>query len=72
MLMEGYVTIREIAERWELTTRRVQKMCSEGRIIGVMKFGKAWAIPKDAERPKDERVTTGMYKNWRKKYKVTG
>ena len=43
-----------------------------GRIIGVMKFGKAWAIPKDAERPKDERVTTGMYKNWRKKYKVTG
>ena len=69
--MEGYVTIREIAERWELTTRRVQKMCSDGRIIGVVKFGKSWAIPKDAERPRDERITTGMYKNWRKKYKVS-
>ena len=66
--MEGYATIQEIAERWGLTHRRVQKMCEDGKIPGVTKFGRAWALPADAERPVDERVTTGAYKDWRKKY----
>lgn len=65
--MEEYLTIKEIAEKWGLTPRRVQKMCSEGRLPGVKKFGRDWAIPKDVERPKDARITTGQYKNWRKK-----
>ena len=64
--MNEYVTIKEIAERWGVSTRRVQKMCSDGLIPGVMKFGRDWAIPKDVEKPKDGRVTTGKYKNWRK------
>ena len=42
-------------------------MCSEGRIPGIVKFGRAWAIPSNAELPKDGRVTSGKYKNWRKK-----
>lgn len=65
--MDDYLTIKEIAEKWELTTRRVQKMCSDGKIQGASKFGRDWAIPKDAERPADGRITTGEYKNWRKK-----
>ena len=65
--MEEYLTIKEIAEKWGLTPRRVQKMCSEGRLPGAKKFGRDWAIPKDVERPKDARITTGQYKNWRKK-----
>ncbi len=65
--MEGFATIKEISDRWGLTTRRVQKMCSDGRIPGVTRFGNAWAIPSDVERPKDERITTGAYRNWRKK-----
>ena len=65
--MEGYATIQEIAERWGLTNRRVQKMCEEGKIPGVTKFGRAWALPADAERPVDERITTGAYRNWRTK-----
>ena len=40
---------------------------SDGRIDGVIKFGRAWAIPVDAEKPGDARITTGEYKNWRKK-----
>ena len=67
--MNDYLTIKEVAEKWSLTTRRVQKMCSDGLIPGVIRFGRAWAIPKDAERPADLRVTTGEYKNWRVKYK---
>ena len=65
--MNDYLTIKEVAKMWELTPRRVQKMCSDGRIIGVVKFGKSWAVPKDAEKPPDGRITTGEYKNWRKK-----
>lgn len=67
--MSDYETIRDTAERWGLTVRRVQKMCAEGKIPGVVKFGKQWAVPKNVERPKDARVTTGQYKNWRKNKK---
>ena len=65
--MNGYATIKEIAERWGLTARRVQKMCSDGIIPGVTRFGNSWAIPDDVERPTDRRITTGAYRNWRKK-----
>ena len=44
-------------------------MCAEGRIEGAKKFGRDWAIPADVEKPKDGRVTTGEYKNWRKNAK---
>ena len=67
--MNEYMTISETAEKWNLTKRRVQKMCADGEIKGVMKFGTVWAIPRGAERPKDGRVTTGEYRNWRKKQK---
>ena len=32
-----------------------------------MKFGRDWAIPADAAKPEDKRVTTGEYRNWLKK-----
>lgn len=47
--------------------RTVQTMCNDGRIPDVKKFGKAWAIPDDAEKPVDKRVISGKYRNWRKK-----
>ena len=65
--MNDYLTIKEVAEKWETSTRWVQKMCSDGRIEGVVRFGRAWAIPKKAKKPKDGRITTGEYRNWRKK-----
>jgi hypothetical protein len=42
-------------------------MCAEGRIEHVAKFGRSWAIPVSAEKPVDNRIITGEYKNWRKK-----
>ena len=65
--MEGYMTIKQAAEKWEVTPRRIQKLCVDGRIDGAMKFGRDWAIPADAAKPEDKRVTTGEYRNWRKK-----
>lgn len=66
-MIEGYLTIDEIAEKWNLTPRRVRALCTSGRIEGAVKFGFVWAIPVDAKRPVDKRITTGEYKNWRKK-----
>ena len=66
-MIEGYLSIREVAEKWNLTPRRVQVLCVTGRIEGAGKIGNVWAIPTDAKRPDDKRVTTGEYRNWRKK-----
>lgn len=64
--MGDFLTVKEVAEKWSLTTRGVQKMCAEGKIPGARKFGRDWAIPVDADKPKDSRVTTGKFKDWRK------
>jgi hypothetical protein len=41
-----------------ISERRIQKLCEEGRITGVIRFGKVWAIPKEAENPVDGRLKT--------------
>lgn len=56
-----YMTVRETAEKWGLSERRLQTMCSKGMIDGVKRFGRSWAIPKDAKRPEDRRIKTGRY-----------
>ena len=65
--MREFMKVREAAEKWNITTRRIQFLCSKGRIEGATKFGRDWAIPSDAKKPDDKRVTTGEYRNWRKK-----
>lgn len=66
-MIEGYRSIKEIAELWNISTRRLQVLCTEGRIEGAAKLGREWAIPVDAEKPIDKRITSGRYRNWRKK-----
>lgn len=65
-MIDGFVTVKHIAKKWGVTVRTVQIMCSEGKIEGATKFGDVWAIPIDAKKPTDSRITTGKYKNWRK------
>lgn len=50
-----YISVREAAQKWGITIRRVQILCEQGRIEGVVRFSNAWAIPKNAEKPKDKR-----------------
>lgn len=64
-MIDGYTTIRETAERWDVTVRQVRYLCAKGQVEGVVKFGRAWAIPKEAKKLTDGRVTTGEYRNWR-------
>ena len=59
--MENYITLTEASENWGLSSRRVRKLCEEGRIDGAVKFGRNWAIPKQASKPDDKRIKTGKY-----------
>jgi len=65
-MIEGYRSIKETAELWNISTRRLQILCTEGRIEGAAKLGREWAIPVDVEKPADKRITSGKYRNWRK------
>ena len=51
-----YLTVRQTAEKWGVTERWVQALIKRGSIDGVMRFGRAWMIPKDAAKPPDGRV----------------
>lgn len=56
-----YLSIRQTSEKWGVSIRRIQVLCSEGRIPGAVRIGYSWAIPHDAEKPVDARVKTGKY-----------
>ena len=57
-----YLSIRQVSEKWGLSTRRINVLCSEGRIPGATKIGSYWAIPADAEKTKDARIKSGKYR----------
>lgn len=56
-----YLSIRQTAEKWGISKRRIQILCSQDRIPGAIKIDSSWAIPVDAVKPKDERVKSGKY-----------
>lgn len=51
-----YMTAKEAAQKWDITVRRVQVLCAQGRIQGATRLGNVWAIPKDAKKPDDARL----------------
>lgn len=55
------MTCREKAEEWGVSVRAVNQFCKSGKIPGAIKDGKSWAIPDDAARPADGRVSSGKY-----------
>lgn len=59
-----YITVKEAAEKWGVSVRRVQFLCNNDRIKGVIRFGRAWKIPATAVLPnarnKDEEPALPM------------
>lgn len=51
-----YMNIADVAEKWGISPRRLQALCSAGKIEGAARFGKAWMIPGDAQKPIDGRT----------------
>ena len=56
MYSMNYMSAQEAADKWGITKRRVQILCSENRIEGAEKMGNMWIIPKDANKPEDRRT----------------
>lgn len=59
--MTKYLSVTQTAEKWDISTRRIQILCNEGRIQGAIRIGHAWAIPDDAPKPTDARIKSGKY-----------
>ena len=49
--MNGFMTTKEAAEKWNITIRQVQNHCKNGRIKGVIKVGTNWLIPEGTQPP---------------------
>ena len=61
------MTVKEAAEKWGLTTRRVTEIIRSGKISGVYKIGAAWVMPDDTQKPPDERLRGGKYVDKKRK-----
>lgn len=58
-----YLSVTEIAKKWEVSERSVRNYCAQGRVNGAFITGKIWNIPENAKKP--ERI------NKRKEVKIT-
>lgn len=47
-----FITVSEFAEKYNKKDAIVRRMCTDGRISGIAKYGETWLIPADAEYPK--------------------
>lgn len=56
-----YISIKQLSEKWGISTRRIQILCRDGRVPGAMRIASTWAVPADATKPKDERIKSGRY-----------
>lgn len=50
-----YISVREAADKWGITSRMVNYHFVAGRIKGARKIGNMWVVPKDAVKPEDGR-----------------
>ena len=46
-----YLSVSEIAIKWNMSERSVRKYCAEGRVGGAILQGKTWLIPENAVKP---------------------
>ena len=46
-----YLSVTEIAKKWNVSERSVRNYCAQGRVNGAFLTGKTWNIPENAEKP---------------------
>lgn len=46
-----YLSVAEIAKKWNVSERSVRNYCAKGRVSGAFLTGKKWNIPENAEKP---------------------
>lgn len=47
----NYLSVAEVAKKWNISERSVRNYCSNGRIEGAFLTGKTWNIPENAKKP---------------------
>lgn len=47
----GFLTVSEIAKKWNISERSVRNYCQQGRVKGAELKGKLWLIPENAQKP---------------------
>ncbi len=47
----NYLSVSQIAEKWNLSERSVRNYCANNKIQGAFLTGKTWNIPENAEKP---------------------
>ena len=57
-----YLTVKQVAEKWNISERSVRNYCKNGRIMGAVIKGKHWIIPDDVEKPK-RKIRAGKMPN---------
>lgn len=50
-----YITVKQAAEKWGISERRIRVLCVQGKINGAYQEGRGWKIPTDALKPADGR-----------------
>ena len=46
-----YLSVAEIAKKWNISERSVRNYCAKGRVPDAFLDGKTWKIPKNAKKP---------------------
>ena len=44
-----YLSVAQIAAKWNISERSVRNYCAQGRVPGAFLTGKTWNIPEDAD-----------------------
>ena len=50
-----FMTVKQAAEKWGISDRRIRTLCSNGKITGAYREWRGWKIPVDASKPSDGR-----------------
>ncbi len=63
----SYLSVSQTAEKWGISTRRIQILCGEGRIPGAMRIDEFWAIQmmlqnQQTRESRTERISRGPLK----------
>ena len=56
-----YLSVRVVAEAWEVSEAMIRKYCAQKRIPGAKQKGGVWVIPNTAKKPSSRMATSSRY-----------
>ncbi len=53
----NFISVKDASNKFNISERRIQKLCEENRISGCTRVSGIWLIPDNAQKPADERLS---------------